>query len=283
MMSLTQFIGGACKRNSRRGYKGANYAKGKRTAPGINSPNDMEDIMNTKLEKPDTLRTKAEVQLACAQTTDGSPRLAEELLHELQVHQIELEMQKEELSRAQLALEESRDRYVDLYEFAPVGYFTLSREAQITSLNLTGAALLGEDRSKLLHRRFSRLVALADQDRWQQYFMHAMEHRDKQICELTLQRSDGTHFDARLDSLVIAADAAAPALRITLTDNSARKQAEETLLKAGALQSAIFNSANFSSIATDAKGVIQIFNIGAERMLDRKSTRLNSSHTEHTF
>ena len=63
------------------------------------------------------------------------------------------------------------------------------------------------------------------------------------------------------------------------TDNTARKQAEEALLKAGALQSAIFNSANFSSIATDAKGVIQIFNVGAERMLGYKAAEVMNKIT----
>jgi PAS domain S-box-containing protein len=232
-----------------------------------NYPDCQENHMSKKLNEQDPLRTKAEAQLARAPATDWAARPAEELLHELQVHQIELEMQNEELRQAQVAIEDSRDRYVDLYEFAPVGYLTLSREGQIASINLTGSALLGEDRKKILQRRFERLITPVDRDRWQRYFMQVMQHGDKQIFELTLQRSDGTVFDARLDCLPIAADAAAPALRITLTDITARKQAEEALLKAGALQSAIFNSANFSSIATDAKGVIQIFNVGAERML----------------
>ncbi len=88
------------------------------------------------------------------------------------------------------------------------------------------------------------------------------------IYELTYIRKDGTRFPAvvSVTALRDAADAIIGYLLIG-TDNTARKQAEEALLKAGALQSAIFNSANFSSIATDAKGVIQIFNVGAERML----------------
>src|SRR5208283_2781043 len=88
------------------------------------------------------------------------------------------------------------------------------------------------------------------------------------IYELTYIRKDGSRFPAvvSVTALRDAKDAIIGYLLIG-TDNTARKRAEEALLKAGALQSAIFNSANFSSIATDAKGVIQIFNVGAERML----------------
>ncbi len=88
------------------------------------------------------------------------------------------------------------------------------------------------------------------------------------IYELTYIRKDGSRFPAVVSVTALRDDHGAIIGYLLIgTDNTARKQAEEALLKAGALQSAIFNSANFSSIATDAKGVIQIFNVGAERML----------------
>jgi PAS domain S-box-containing protein len=100
------------------------------------------------------------------------------------------------------------------------------------------------------------------------------------IYELTYIRKDGSRFPAvvSVTALRDAQDAIIGYLLIG-TDNTARKEAEEALLKAGALQSAIFNSANFSSIATDAKGVIQIFNVGAERMLGYTATEVMNTIT----
>ena len=164
-----------------------------------------------------------------SQPDAGSARSADELLHQLQVHQIELEMQNETLRQVQLALEESRDRYVDLYEFAPVGYLTLTAAGLIAEANLTGADLLKEDRRKLLQRRFAHFVVPEERTSWQQHFLHAMQQGGKQTCELTLQRSDGTLFATCLDCLRSAARDAAPTLRIALTDISLRKQFEQAL------------------------------------------------------
>ena len=84
-------------------------------------------------------------------------------LHELEVHQIELEMQNESLRAAQIENEKSRDRYVNLYDFAPVGYLTLNRAGRISETNLTAAKLLGVEKSKLIHARLDQFIAGADQ------------------------------------------------------------------------------------------------------------------------
>jgi PAS domain S-box-containing protein len=177
------------------------------------------------------LRDEAEAELARAPPGDTKTRSAEELLHELQVHQIELEMQNETLRQAQATLEESRDRYASLYEFAPVGYLTLTDADLISEINLTGVGLLGEDRKRLLGRRFASFVASDDRDRWQRHFLHALRHAGKQTCELRLVRGDGTTFEANLDCRRTAVDEATPALRIVLTDITARKMAEGELRK----------------------------------------------------
>jgi PAS domain S-box-containing protein len=178
----------------------------KKPAPSSSSP------------KPD----KGEQLLAARHPT------AEGLLHELRVHQIELEMQNEELRRAQLSLEESRDRYLDLYDFAPVGYVTLSDNGLIQHINLTAATLLGMDRIKLLRTRFSALLAAEDCDSWHRFLVSALRDRDRtrRCIELSLVRQDGHGFHAQLDCVRIAGDGETAGLRIALTDITERKQAE---------------------------------------------------------
>jgi diguanylate cyclase (GGDEF)-like protein/PAS domain S-box-containing protein len=175
------------------------------------------------------LRKEAEAQRAKAQHTGDRARPLEEVLHELEVHQIELEMQNEELRRAQLALEESRDRYVDLYEFAPVGYLTLTGEGLISAVNLTGAALLGEERKKMLRRRFDRFVAPEDRDRYHHLFVSLMQHDGRQACELALRRGDGSTVHAQVDCVRVTVGDEPSVARITLTDVTARRQAEAEL------------------------------------------------------
>ena len=148
---------------------------------------------------------------------------ASELLHELQVHQIELEMQNETLRQTQIEMEESRDRYVDLYDFAPVGYLSLSADGLITQINLTGAALLGAERSKLLNQHFAQFVAPQDRDRWLSHFFAAPQPDEKHHYELLLVRRDGSAFHAQLDCLY------GSIVRIAFTDVSARKLLENEL------------------------------------------------------
>lgn len=175
------------------------------------------------------LRANAEAEVARAPPSEDSARPRDELLHELRVHQIELEMQNESLRQAQLILEESRDRYADLYEFAPVGYLTLTDKGLIAEINLTGAALLGKDRKALIQRRFAHFLRSGEQDRWHKHFLQMLRHGNKQACEIAFQRSDGTVFDAHLDCLLTTDAGGKPMLRVSLTDITARKQAEQAM------------------------------------------------------
>jgi diguanylate cyclase (GGDEF)-like protein/PAS domain S-box-containing protein len=170
------------------------------------------------------LRPSAEAQLVNSQPPETMARASEELLHELRVHQIELEMQNEALRQTQQALEESRDRYIDLYEFAPVGYLMLSDKGLITEINLTGVTLLGQARNKLINTSLRMLVITEDQSKWVHHFMVARKQTETLSIELSLQHGNGTVFQALLDCV-----SNAPGLRITLSDITQRKKAEHEL------------------------------------------------------
>jgi diguanylate cyclase (GGDEF)-like protein/PAS domain S-box-containing protein len=190
--------------------------------------------MSKKPNKPDSqiLRDSAEARLdrKAVALVNPSPDedMLHELLHELRVHQIELEMQNEALRQAQLTLEESRDRYVDLYDFAPVGYLTLIPGGMISEINLTGASLLGVERLKLLQRRFATYVASGDRDRWDLFLLGVFRQGERQQCEVSLRRNDGSTFPAQLECLhKMSGDQAS--VRITITDITERKQQEDDL------------------------------------------------------
>ena len=141
-------------------------------------------------------RAKAEARFARApRSAKPSPSTAA-LLHELQVHQIELEMQNEELRRSKLELEDAHHRQVDLYDFAPVGYVTLAGDGVIIAANLTAATLLGVERGSLLRRRFPEFVAGVDGDRWHRAFVALLQGDERAVHRLTITRGDGANFDA---------------------------------------------------------------------------------------
>lgn len=149
------------------------------------------------------------------------------LVHELQVHQVELEQQNEELRAAQRDLALARDRYVDLFDFAPVGYLTLDWQGCIAEANLTVAAELGVARDELLGRPLLRFIVPADGERWQRLQAVALRRDDPKRIELRLRRNDGREFHAQLDCLRVPGPAAKAAqLRVTITDVSQRKLAE---------------------------------------------------------
>ena len=188
------------------------------------------------------------------------------LQHTLLVQQTELEMQNDELIRSEQALEAARSRYFDLYDRAPIGYFTVRESWEVMEANLTAATLLGVTREAMVNAPFARYILKRDADSFHLLCERLKATGLSQVGEFRMRKSDGTQIWVDLTAIA-AQDESMPVQRIMVSNITARKQAEEALLKSGALQSAIFSSANFSSIATDAKGVIQIFNVGAERML----------------
>jgi PAS domain S-box-containing protein len=328
---------------------------------------------------------------------------------ELEIQQVEIEMQNEELLRVQEELELSRNKFAELYDFAPVGYFTFDTHGAILEVNLAGAQLLGMERRLLANEPFISFIADGEgRVIFSSHLKSVLKRQGMQKCEIRLRGKDGEVIYGQLQSVTVDAvrskdghilssivdgtvsklleteirDAREyaenivetvrkplvvldsdlkiltanqsfydtfkekpeetignfiydlgnrqwdiPELRVlfadilpndsvfsgyevdhdfidigrkvillnarqifrknigshiillAMEDITPRKLAEEALLKAGALQSAIFNSANFSSIATDATGVIQIFNVGAERMLGYTAAEVTNKIT----
>jgi PAS domain S-box-containing protein len=177
--------------------------------------------MNTSDDKTlDALRLRAAAEAQLASAPQADARQATDLLHELQVYQIELEMQNDTLRRAQIKLEASRDRYVDLYDFAPVGYLTLTADGMIEESNLAAATLLGMNREDLLQRRFIALIAPDDQPRWMTLFLNMLEQDGKGRVELSVQRGDGSVLQVQLECAPQKVGAGGTAMRIVLTDIS---------------------------------------------------------------
>jgi len=159
------------------------------------------------------------------------------LVFELQVHQVELELQNDELRAAYDKIEESRRRYADLYNFAPVGYLTLDREGIVREANFTAAELLGIGRRQLLGQPIALCAARPDRDAIYLHLRRLFETRAPQRIELQLQRGDGSLFWAQLDSVVPeAAEGELPRSRTTLLDIGDRKVAEQLRLRAAIVE-----------------------------------------------
>jgi PAS domain S-box-containing protein len=180
------------------------------------------------------LRRQAEEQL---QRQSGAvktlpPEQRDRLLHELQVHQIELEIQNENLRQVQQELERVRDRYIDLYDFAPVGYLTINPQGTIIEANLTIAAQLGLERGRLIRKPLSRFIQEGDQNTYYLYLKRLFDTRTPEICEVRLVHQDGTAFHAWMELVSIGGPDGTPVGRIAVSDITERVRMEETLRQA---------------------------------------------------
>ena len=204
------------------------------------------------MTEQETHSTKAAEDLRCEaekiarENADQSPEnllaLSHEetrhALHELRVHQIELEMQNAALRRTQVELVASQARYFDLYNLTPVGYVTLGGNGLIIDANLTAATLLGMTRSTLVGQRLARFIHKEDQDVSYRSQKHLLETASSQACELRMIKQDGTEFFAGLLGTVDqdhSANSAQPGefvSRILISDISDRKRAENALHEA---------------------------------------------------
>jgi len=155
-----------------------------------------------------------------------SPADTRRLLHELQVHQIELEVQNGELQQARDETEALLEKYTDLYNFAPVGCFSLDEQGRIMDANLTGAALLGIERSRLLNHRFPRFVGPAGQAAFLAFLERVFADNRNHVCETPLLRANAMAFWAALHGAAALAVSGRPKwCRLAVSDITPLKEA----------------------------------------------------------
>jgi PAS domain S-box-containing protein len=197
-----------------------------------------------------------------------------QVLHELRVHQIELEMQNDELQKAQFELENSKKRYFDLYNMAPVGYCTLNDQGLITEANLTSSLLLGTNQNDLIGQSLSHFVFKDDQDLYYFYKKEIIKNQMPKDLEIRMVKNDGTSFWGRMEGTKTLGEEGAQTIRIALSDVSkrekqlllanmdleaeilARKKTESDLEQSEALATAILNSSPDQIAVVDSKGFI---------------------------
>ena len=183
---------------------------------------NMSSLEDTQL----SLREKAEhlffkkVQL---QKKENSLEMIQKVLQELCIHQIELEIQNEELLQSKEELYLVKERYFNLYEQAPVGYCTLSEEGKILQVNLTMATLLVLPKGKLLGRSIKTFIARENQDTWYLYLQKLLKTHKTEPCELRMTKGDGTLFWAHLDVAIQHDVHDVVTLHLTLSDISSQK------------------------------------------------------------
>ncbi len=218
--------------------------------PDNTEHDDLKDLRKKAEEKARTYETQTMMELL--------PEDAGKLLHELRVHQIELEIQNEELRRSQEELEESRSKYFDLYELAPVGYLTVNDKGLIIEANLTAATLFRMAKKDLIKSLLSRFIVPEDQDIFYRHRKELFETGKPQVCELRMIRNNCDSFWARFETnLVHDKNSEAYFCRAVMSDITALKLAEEEQQK---LQQLLTESNKMESIGRLAGGVAHDFN-----------------------
>jgi diguanylate cyclase (GGDEF)-like protein/PAS domain S-box-containing protein len=219
--------------------------------------------------RPAELRRQAEK--IAREKADRSPKKHEafspeetlRIIHELQVHQIELQMQNEEMSRAQAELDAARARYFDLYDLAPIGYCTISDHGLIMEANLTAAALLNLARERLVGQLLNRFILKEDQDIYYLHNKQLWDTCEPQTCELRMVKKNGTSFWAHLIATMAKEEGGATVCRVVMSDITERKQVEaqreealEALRKSETQLRATLEAVADGILAVDNKGKV---------------------------
>ncbi len=174
------------------------------------------------IAKRDALRATAEALLPEFGKVFPDKRPAEILLNELLIHKVELEVQIDELRRSNIAMEESRDRYLELYDRSPVGFITVNRDGLITELNLHAAQLIGIDRSNILNKRLDAYIDPIDIDNWNLHFLKVIETGSSDIVSISVRmfNTESKVFSAYIYCQRIDSAGSPSSLRLTVIELS---------------------------------------------------------------
>ncbi len=224
----------------------------------------MSRVNNRSAEE---LRRRAEKRLQTSKQKAPSPTPPAELqrlVHELEVHQIELELQNEELQQARLELEAYLSQYTDLYDFAPVGYLTLGRDGAILKANLTGANLLGVERARLQKQRFGWFVTADYRVAFTTFLAKVFQSQSQKTFDIELQKEGGGKFFVHVEAMVLGSGREC---RVAMMDITAQKQAEELLRESEQRYRTLFETMSQGVVLQGADGKIISANPAAERFL----------------
>jgi len=191
-----------------------------------------------------------------------------ELIHELEVHQVELDMQNEELRRSHSEIEQARKKYFDLYDLAPVGYVSLDRNGCIREINLTGALIIGQSRRELIGSRFARVVEPARRHLFHQFCRRLFESGKRGNVELKLCPPGNAMRPAVLSGVAIQDEGGKLKLcQVAITDIAARVAAENWRQK-------LIDTTQDGVVAIDSRAQIVLFNSAAEKIFGYSATEI---------
>lgn len=211
------------------------------------------------------LRQKAE-ELLSMEARKSIVQLSEaeiyNLLHELQVHQIELELQNKELIESREKATTAFEKYIELYDFAPSGYFTLTGKGEILQLNLSGAKMLGKDRSQLKNRLFHLFVTDYSKPIFRLFLEKVFSSNVKESCELALITSENLQQYIYLSGIL---SDNGDQCYVTATDVTECKQSESDLRTSNELNETLLQTIPFGMNIVDEKGNILFVSKGLQQ------------------
>jgi len=221
----------------------------------VGPPGDAADLR----KQAEEVATKR-APLSLEASEDLPPEAMKRLLHELQVHQIELEMQNEELRRMQVELDATLKRYFDLYNMAPVGFVTVSESGLILEANPTATGMLGVLRGSLVNQPLSQFILTEDQDLYYLHRKHLFETGEQEAWDVRMVQKDRTLFWVHMQARITKDTGEAPLCRLVMSDITKRKQAENALYQEKTFTRALLENQIEGVVACNESGDLVLFN-----------------------